>query len=238
MKQFIRRHVCDDRGSQIVEWVGFTGAIVGLIIAVYAVIYGNAQIRGAVTSTTANMAYRFGRDARSSGPDMPEMPDFLVSIRVPAIMQPEVDQPVVGQPMIDQPVVGQPSVGQPAISGAPDRAAIARVQIDPRTGAYVATDPQTGARRSVYPAEGIQAEVDSRSGSIRLSDPQRQAVVILDPASERAVRIDPATGVRQDIDLETARRMDMVVVQDQPAVLAPWIPAPTIGVPALLAGGR
>lgn len=243
MKEHIRKHLHDDRGSQIVEWIGFTGAIVVLIIAVYAVIYGNAQMRGAVTYTTTKMAHQFGRDTGWSGPGMPEMPDFLVSIEAPAITQPEVDQPMIDQPIVDQPVigqpvVGQPSVGQPGIGGTPDPSAAARIQIDPRTGAYVATDPQTGARWSVAPAEGVHAEVDSRNGSIRLTDPGRQAVVVLNPISNQAVRIDPATGVRQAIDLETAQQLGMITVEEQPAPPAPWIPAPVIALPALLAGGR
>jgi hypothetical protein len=244
-----RRLSGDERGVEVVEWIGVGAILVMMVVGVHLSLYGaaGAKIRAALTGAVARTAAGFGHDVVVGGPGLPR-------VRVPQVPgAPDVAAPQTplapdtAAPQVEAPDVPglavtfgaassagslvPPNVGPPA-TAAPG----ARPLIDLASGSYTLLDMATGTRTIVGPAAGVQATFDANSGQLLLTDGARRLAARVDPQTGAATLFDAASGVPISTDLQALVLRGLVALRREAPSRALPI-SPVLGVPALFADG-
>jgi hypothetical protein len=157
----------NERGSQMVEWVGMAMALGLFVFALYAVFLNNHILRTGVTNMITRAAQTFGQNVAMRGPDLPERPIFETSGMLRVTLDPATGRYVAIDPESGMQYIVTPRPG-------------VQVTVDQASGTVSLSDPSRYLTVLLRPVQNRASMIDHSTGVTRpldLAELQRLGVV-------------------------------------------------------------
>jgi hypothetical protein len=218
------RLIKDERGMETVEWLAFGGVLLTIIAVAYAVLSGNAALRGGIKAATTFYAANFGKDIGAGAPRITCLEEIEDGWQVPC-------------PTVQfDPAPLNPTSFAPAEFA---MRAQAPVVFNPSAQTLAIFDPAGRAQLELRPAEQVTAAVEPGTWRLRLFDSARQRAAIFDLIHHEVFLVDPVTNVPTPANLVALQQLGLVEVSfvAEPA-RGPLVALLALGVPRWFISGE
>lgn len=191
------RLIKDEHGMETVEWLAFGGVLLTIIAVAYAVLSGNAALRGGIKAATTFYAVNFGKDIGAGAPRITCLEEIEDGWQVPCPTVPFDPAPL--SPPSFAPAEFVMRTQTPVV-------------FNPSAQTLTIFDPVRRTQLEIRPGEHVMAAVEPGTWQLRLFDPVRQRAAIFDPIHQEVFLVDPMTNVPTPASLAALQQLGLVEV--------------------------